>query len=224
MSARAGERTGIDARARASGVLVATLAVGALFGVASSAANHAPAWNALAKVIGVGWSWAALGILAAAVVRRGRTRTVMAVLVAAVVGYYVADLLAGTYDVIDFSSPLAETDPMDAPVVVSWSGAVADALYWTVFAIIVSWPLARIGAALHRPDARGLAARLVIPAGAAVEMLTLRLPGELAVQPDVVTVGTYVTVAAVGLASVLVLTARHVLRVRARPDAAAAPG
>jgi hypothetical protein len=68
--------------------------------------------------------------------------------------------------------------------------------------------------AMLRQDGLGLAARIVVPLGATVEMLVRRLPGQLAVRPSAVGVATYVAVASTGLTSVFVLCALHLRGVR----------
>jgi len=187
---------------------------GAAFGALASTVNRAPGLAVLSKILGVGWSWAALAILVGAVANRRRTLAVIAVLVAAVAGYYLSDLAAGTYNTIDLGDPRVVADPVNADEVVLWPGALQDFVFWAAFAVLVSWPLARIGAAARRDDAWGLAARLVVPLGAAAEMLTLKLPGELAVQPNWDTVAVYIAVAGGGIVSALVLVVRHFRRSR----------
>lgn len=144
--------------------------------------------------------------------RRRQTLTVLLVLVAAVAGYYVSDLILGVYNGIDFSDPVATSDPSNAPQITHWWGPAADFATWSLCALIVSWPLARIGVATRRDDRWGLAARLVVPLGAVTEMLALRLPAELAVQPSGVTVATYLTVAGLGIGASIALCFAQVRR------------
>lgn len=184
---------------------------GVAFGVVTSVVNVS-GLPVVPKVIGVGWCWAAIGVLAAAMTRRRQTLTVLLVLVAAVAGYYVSDLILGVYNGIDFSDPVATSDPSNAPQITHWWGAVADFATWSVCALIVSWPLARIGVATRRDDRWGLAARLVVPLGAVTEMLAFRLPAELAVQPSGVTVATYLTVAGLGIGASIALWLAQVRR------------
>jgi hypothetical protein len=151
------------------------------------------------QIIGVGWSWAVVGIASAAIAFKQPTLTVLVVLVAAVAGYYISDLRLGVYNVIDFSTSQATSDPTNAPQVTLWGGALTDFGTWSLCAAVVSWPLARIGVAIHRNDWWGLAARPTVPLGSAIEVLTFRLPSELAIQPRSVIVATYVTVASLSI-------------------------
>lgn len=159
----------------------------------------------LPQLLGDGWSWAAIGIAVAVIASVRRTLTVMVVLVAAVAGYYASDVALGVYNSIDFSDPRAMSDPATAPLVTLWVYALIDFVKWSVCAVLVSWPLARVGVATRRGDGWGLAARMAVPLGAAVEVLALRLPAELAVQPNVVTVATYGSVACIGIAAATAL-------------------
>jgi len=210
----------MSTRLRAAVVLCALVLAGLAFGALTSVINHSPGWEVASKIIGVGWSWAAVGILVGAVARRRRARAVLTVLLAAVAGYYLADLAVGSYNTIDFDDPRAAADPMNAAPVTDWSGAALDVVFWAVGAAVVSWPLARIGVATRRGDVWGLLARLAIPLGAAFEVLALRLPGELAVQPNPRTVFVYVAVAAAGLVVAVVITVLHVQDVPWRSAAA----
>lgn len=197
---------------RQARMLALIAATGGAYGAVASLANGAPESAILSKVTGLGWSWAALAIGAAAIATHARTRAALIVLLAAVVGYYVADLLRGVYTGPEFGDATVTIDPTDVPVTTSWDGLLADEVLWSTAAALVCRPLAAIGGALHRSDAAGLLARLTIPAGAAVEYLLLRLPGELAVQPNPVTVATYAIGGAAGVAVIGVMIARAVTR------------
>jgi len=203
---------------RIVGTSVALAVAGLIFGALVSAANHSPGLLVASKVVGVGWSWAALGIIVALATKRRPTAIVASVLVAAVAGYYISEVSIGVYTTINFDSPLTYIDPANAPQVVLWSGVLVDFTAWTAVAILVSHPLAIIGAATARLDAWGLVARMVIPIGASTEMLILKLPFELAVQPNLTTVRTYLSVAIVGLGAAAILYLLHLRYIRTHAD------
>lgn len=182
---------------------------GVVFGVVASVVNVSGI-PVVPKIIGVGWSWAAVGIASAAIASKQPTRTVFVVLGAAVAGYYMSDLTLGVYNDTDLSALQASSDPANAPQVTLWGNALTDFVVWLLCAAVVSWPLARIGVATHKDDWWGLAARVTVPLGAATEMLAFRLPSELAVQPSSVTVATYVIVAGLGIAVTALLCVLHI--------------
>jgi hypothetical protein len=204
----------VTTRSRPAITLPLFALAGATFGVLTSVVN-ASGIHVLPQLLGDGWSWAAIGIAAAALTPKRHALTVLIVLVAAVAGYYLSDLSLGRYNDIDFSSPTALTDPASAPMVTRWGDALTDFAVWSLGAAIVCWPLGRIGAALHRHDIWGLAARIAIPLGAVLEVLLFRLPAELRVQPSALTVATYLTVATAGVVVIAVLCVRHLRRVDA---------
>lgn len=183
---------------------------GVAYGAVASLANGAPPeWSALSKVTGLGWSWMALGMVAAVVAASARTRAALLVLVGGIAGYYAVDLLRGVYTDADLDGLPPSTDPAEAPQITSWDALGYDVALWTVAAALVCWPLARIGAKLRDDDVAGLFARLVIPVAAAAEYLLLRLPGELSAQPYSVTVATYVVGGTAGLCVAAMLIARE---------------
>ncbi|QDZ15729.1 hypothetical protein [Humibacter ginsenosidimutans] len=186
---------------------------GAVFGAVTSVVN-ASGIHMLPQFLGDGWSWAAIGIAAAALTPRRHTLTVLIVLVAAVAGYYVSDLSLGRYNDFDLSNPVAMADPMHAPMVTRWGDALTDLAMWSACAAVVCWPLARIGAALHRRDIWGLLARLVIPLGALLEVLGTRLPSELRVQPLPLTVAAYLIVVGAAICAIVVLCVQYFHRTR----------
>jgi hypothetical protein len=141
---------------------------GPTFGALVSLVNAAthPVAHVLSLVIGVGWSWAALGVVvgwwAATNGSRRRVAAVATVsLVGAVVAYYAVDLARGVY---------ATTDPsLGTPLAL----ALSDLRLWAVAALVTGPALGLVGATIRRPDRWGLACSLVVPAGAAAEMALL---------------------------------------------------
>jgi hypothetical protein len=194
--------------------------IGVAFGMCASFADHS-SFVMLSKVTGVGWSWGALGIATAALTRHRPVRAVLLVLVCAVAGYYLTVLAIGGYNDTDFTDPATLADPTLAPVTVNWTAPLDNIAFWSAGAAILCWPLAQIGTATHRPDGWGLAARIAIPVGAAIENLALRLPSELAIQPSPVTVATQTGVGALSLAAILVLVAHHIRHRNTRSETAA---
>ncbi|WP_431246337.1 hypothetical protein [Leifsonia xyli] len=170
---------------------------GAVFGILSSLVNTSPLWAIPSKILGMGWSWAALGIVAAALVPRAPIRSALMVLLCAVFSYYGSDLSLGLYASIEGTA---------------WDVLAGDAGIWAAASVLACVPLGMIGAALRRPDVLGVLARLAIPVGAAVEYFVLRLPGEVALQPNPVTVATYAIVATAGTVCAIAIVVRAAAR------------
>ncbi len=194
------------------------LAGGFAFGAAVSLVNSVRALGPLAEVIGVGWSWAALAVLAAAVVGRRPVLIGTASLFLAVVGYYLVDALRGVYTMLDETHPSYLTDPANAPTYLSWSGLLFDIALWASAALVIGPPLSLAGAQLRRTDGLGLACRLVVPLGAAVEMFALRLPSALAFPPtSTAGIATMTSVGVAGVTAAVVLVVLHARRRRSVP-------
>lgn len=107
----------------------------------------------LSQLANAGTVWAGLAVLAGWLLRRpvpAVAAGVVALLTACVVHYGVGRAV-GMFD----------------------SGVWADNLYWLVGAVIIGGPLGLIGGIARRSDPWGLAARLVVPAGAVLEPLLL---------------------------------------------------
>lgn len=178
-------------------------------GINAVSAAH-PALIALSQVLGVGWSWAGLGILVGALARRRPAVAAIVTLLLAVVGYYLVDLWNGVYTHHDRDHPGYDIDPTQAPVVTSWDGLIGDMIFWGAAAVLFGWVLGPVGAWARRAGWAGLLCRLVVPVGAAVEMFVLRLPFELQLQPRPVVVATMVAVGSTGLVVAGVLCLQHV--------------
>jgi hypothetical protein len=133
---------------------LATLLVGAGFGVVVVALNHADSGSLriLSLLTGGGAGWATFGILVAAWWRRRLVLSVVAAVVAlaaAVASYYLADAVAA-----------------DSPLVHD----LADLRWWIVAALVVGGPLGVVGWRARRDDTwRGLLAMIVAPLGFAAE-------------------------------------------------------
>ncbi|WP_431219844.1 hypothetical protein [Leifsonia xyli] len=188
-----------EAPSRAAPKIALTLLLlglgGLIYGILTSLANASPDWAIASKIIGIGWSWAALGIVASAVVPRMPIRGALVCLLCAVVAYYLADGARGLYTAADAGTGSSS---------IAWGVLAAEMAPWAVAAVVLGIPLALIGAALRRPDMLGLLSRLAIPVGAAVEYFVLRLPAELVDQNEVlittcVALGTTGTVCAIAI-------------------------
>ncbi|WP_167040509.1 hypothetical protein [Salinibacterium sp. ZJ454] len=190
---------------------------GFCFGALTALINGVSHWQVLlvivTQIIGVGWSWAGVGVLAGALAPRQRGTTATVTLLLAVIGYYLVDLWRGVYTFLDPNDPNYLTDPRQAGSIILWDALVSDVIFWGVAAILLGFALGRVGGATRRSDLRGLASRLVVPVGAAVEMLAVRLPAHLLVQPDPVVVST---MTASGLLGVLIAGALVVAHARTR--------
>lgn len=153
-----------------SRVLGAVIA-GALFGVLVSLVNAASSpytslgasltgtalatpLQVLSQMIGIGWAWAALGVVAGwwtrTLVRSGAAGALA--LLGAVVTYYVSDSVLLEQPVTDFAGEL---------------------VLWGVASMVVGAPLGLIGALTHHRGLLGLMAALVVPAGAALQLLVV---------------------------------------------------
>ncbi|MDN4609564.1 hypothetical protein [Arthrobacter burdickii] len=191
---------------------------GFCFGVLVAAVNAVsgahPALVALSQVLGVGWSWAGLGVVAGANAVRRPAVTASGTLLLAVVGYYLVDLWNGVYAHQDQDHPMYGIDPTQAPVITSWDGVVGDMTFWGAAAVVSGLVLGPVGVVAGHPTWRGLLCRLVVPVGAAVEMFMLRLPFELQLQPRPVVV---TTMAVVGLAGLITAGALCFHHLKARP-------
>ncbi|MFC7533208.1 DUF6518 family protein [Actinoplanes sp. GCM10030250] len=154
--------------------------LGTLLGVVDSVVNHVPAvlgevgtaraergaWSQTAEfaslILDAGWAWAAAAVLAGWLVSRharpvaGMVRGALAgglTLLCATTAYYGADLL------------------FDGG---SWWGWVTR--YWLIGSVLLGPPLGAVGALIRRPGAIGAVAALVVPAGAALQMVLLPPP------------------------------------------------
>ena len=131
---------------------------GLVFGAATSLSNGLDT-PFLAQFLGMGWSWAAVGVAAGWVAPTRRVAWVGATctLLVAVFAYYATDLARGVYDTID------PADPSSFRVTTSWTGALSDLSYRWVAALLVGPPLGLVGHAIHRRDRLGFLAEVVVP-------------------------------------------------------------
>ena len=157
-------------------------AAGVLLGVVDSVVNHVPVvlgevgtaraerggWSQAAEfaslILDAGWGWAATAVLAGWLVSRharpasGMARGALAgglALVCATTAYYGVDLL------------------FDGD---TWWGWVTR--YWLVASVLFGPPLGVVGALIRRSGAAGTVAALVVPAGAALQMVFLPPPAD----------------------------------------------
>lgn len=166
------------------GRLLAVAAAGPAFGAVDAATNAAASpytdvgaalvgtpWQSVAAFTGLivngGWAWAALAVAGGWLAGssggwRGAAAsaaTGFAAVLGATVAYFVVD-------------SALKGDPL--------AGHLTEAAFWAVAALVLCVPLGVVGRLARRPDAVGLLARLVVPAGAALQMVLVP-PGYAAV-------------------------------------------
>lgn len=137
-------------------------------------------------LLNAGWAWAGLSVLAGALVARP--------VLGAVTGWLAAGCALFAFDATD-------AVVRGAPLV---SALRADLSWWAV-SLVFCPLLGLVGSQLRRPDRLGLPARLVVPAGAALEMV-LRPPGG-GLHPEAL--GVQVSVWAVAAGTAVVLLTRY---------------
>jgi hypothetical protein len=186
--------------------------LGLLFGVIVSLLNGAswPLLTSLSLVTGVGWSWAAAGVVMGALTTSARRAVAASVafLVMAVGAYYVADLANGVYQTFDRTDPMYMTDPTHERIITDWSGLFSDLVFWSLSAVLLGPLLGLIGWGSRRRDLAGLLYRLVVPVGALAEMM-MRLDAEFRFQPNPITVVTLTLVGVVAVITAGIFIARH---------------
>lgn len=188
-----------------SSLIVAAPAVGVLLGVVDSVVNHVPVllgeagaaqadrggWSQASEfaalILDAGWAWAATAVLVGWLVSRdarpGRAvaRGALAgslALVFATAAYYGTDLL------------------FDGG---AWWGM--ETRYWLVGSVVLGPPLGAAGALIRRTGPVGTAAALLVPAGAALQMVLLPPPAASSMDGPVrLTVWVAAAVAAVMVA------------------------
>lgn len=189
--------------------LVAAIVGGFVFGIVVSALNGAgiPALVPASLILGVGWSWAGAAILLGRLTAGWQRSAIagMTVLVLAVCGYYVADMLRGVYRSIDLS------DPTGATFFTDWGAFANHVLFWSIASCIVGPLFGLIGSGSRRGDALGLVFKLVLPAVAAAEMVD-RLRNDLPPVTDPVRVATWNAVLVSALAIAALLVAWHLVK------------
>lgn len=185
---------------------------GAGFGALTSEINALSTTSSyfvpLSQVLGVGWSWAAVGLLAGSRVIRRPVVAAILTLLSAVLGYYLIDLWNGVYTRVVPPAP-SPADPVHLSFGTAWVDLATDAVFWGASAVVLGSLLGPMGSAVHRGDKWGLFCRPAVPVGAAVEMLVLRLPAELRIQPRPLVVVTMTTIALSGIATAVALSARY---------------
>ncbi|QFG24136.1 DUF6518 family protein [Actinomadura sp. WMMB 499] len=119
-----------------------------------------PVLQVVSRLLGVGWAWAALAVAVGCLARRPVHGALAgaAALLAATAAYYVLD-------------PVLRQEPFGMH-----AGAL---LFWGIAAAVAGPPLGALGSRIGRPGPVGLLAGLVVPAGAALEMLVFRGPHPL---------------------------------------------
>lgn len=187
-------------------VLVTSVALGLATAAADTVASgldQSAAGRALAMVANAGCVWAGLAVLAGflvsgttqrgSVLRPGAAGLVA--LLVAVLGYYAFGAVAGDRQEVALTA---------------LSGAVR---LWALASVVLGPVLGAVGAATRRAGALGVVARLVVPVGAAVEMLGLRRlgPDSFRVDPTLACAQSALVVAALvgGLLAVLARPAQQ---------------
>jgi len=172
-----------DPKMRVLPTILTSMAIGAAFGVTTSLVNNVPdilgevgqshsedsaaTWTAIfvSLILDSGWAWAAvafaLGWITASRVGPARVAVVAAQagavgLIVATVAYYTADLAFG--------------------IEVYWPTVG----YWLLRAVVFGLPLGVAGALARRPGVVGLLAGLILPLGAAMNMVVFPLRSGLA--------------------------------------------
>lgn len=181
--------------------LLAPLALATGFGVVNAVLVHLhahPVAEFGSHVLNAGWAWAGLAVAAGALLGSPRLGAVAGGLAAgtALAAYYVTD--AALRDVSLATS------------------AAGDAI-WGAATVLVCPLLGFVGTRLRRPGTPGLLAGLVVPVGAAVEMLLLP-PGP----PSPAVTWTRWVVGVLAVAGVVLAARTHVVHGEVRPPAAPA--
>lgn len=134
------------------GKLIASIVVGAAFGASTSMSNQFE--TPLTFVLNAGWAWLAVMVLAGWIACTVPVAAVAGVLAAtsAVLAYYIADSLFSV-------GPLAESLP--------------EVGYWVLAVLIMGPGFGLVGAFLKARGLPAIAAGLVVPLGATVEMIWL---------------------------------------------------
>jgi hypothetical protein len=100
-------------------------------------------------------------------------------------------------------------DPAHASTITEWAALGGDLTHWGVAAVLLGPVLGLVGAGTHRSDALGLACRLAVPTGAAVEMLAIHLPHAIRLEPRPVVLATTITVSLIAMLTAVAIVARH---------------
>lgn len=134
------------------GKVTVAVVIGAFFGMLSSASNQVE--TPLAFILNAGWAWAGAMVLAGWIATTPPLGAATGVLagMAAVLAYYGADSVLRGEPFTDYRSEIT---------------------YWAIAIVVMGPGLGAIGAALRGRGLTALLAGLVIPIGAAVEMIWL---------------------------------------------------
>lgn len=143
---------------------------GTAFGIVVSAVNHGigPTSEYVSKVIGSGWIWLAAGLGACLLGCSWKQSWVCGVVFywPAVVGYYIADTVAGVYTSPPFTDPTA-AEQLDLPAL------IADTVGYVAVAAAVSALLALVVLVSRRGSIVGLLGAVAVPSYIAYAALTL---------------------------------------------------
>ncbi|MCC5580932.1 hypothetical protein IMZ11_35495 [Microtetraspora sp. AC03309] len=161
-------------------ILVSALAVGAGFGAATSLVNalsHSYAdlesrayttsgWS-IAEIMSVlldsGWAWAGLAVAVGWLVTRGREGRPAALAR--------GGAAAGALALLAATAAYSIVDSIRSGGQIPWYES--ESLLWWVASVVFGAPLGAVGACVKRSGAIGLLARLIVPVGAAVQMVVL---------------------------------------------------
>lgn len=179
---------------------VSAVVAGAVFGAATSVANHVhgPVAAHLSQLLDAAWTWAAIGLVACFCARRWHRSALLGAgtLVAAVVAYDVTDLYYGVY------TGLTSMDA-HAPVGVDWSNFASDVVTYVVLALATAAGLATVVRLIRGGGLPGLAAQLVVPAYAAWS--SYQRVQEAYLTPDAASTVVSVNYVVTGVAVIIIL-------------------
>ncbi|MFF0307471.1 hypothetical protein ACFYSC_08580 [Streptosporangium sp. NPDC004379] len=201
-------------------ILAGALAAGAGFGAATSLtnvlSNHyadlesraattggVSALEIVSVLVDSGWAWAGFAVLIGWLVAcagEDRPGTAVRAAAAAALALLAATAAYSFVDTVRGGGPLS-----------SWYES--EPLFWWVTSILFGAPLGAVGACARRPDVAGLLARLVVPVGAAVQMVVLP-PGR---NERIEAMGQAIVLAAAAVAAGLVVV-RFLAAWRRRPS------
>jgi hypothetical protein len=185
----------VEPGAAVAAKVLSLLLVGLAFGVLTSAVNHGfgPYPEHTSEILGDEWTWLTAGFLAAWVGHAWMQSVVRAcaVLVPAVLVYYISDLMQGTYTNAAMRPGGGST--IDLP------GLFVDVVFYTLLAVVTATVLGLLVSTIRRGGLMGILAALALPVYIARTVLGAATPLH--------EVSGYVGIAAAGLMAVIALVA-----------------
>lgn len=197
-----------------------TLAAGAALGGGAAVANGVPlllgevgepradrsGWSQAAEFVSLvldsGWAWAATAVVVGWLVSDSR-RPGAAVRIGAVAGCAALVVATAVY--------------YGGELLFNGGAGWGEVRYWWIRSLVLGLPLGAVGATIRRPGPAGMVAALVVPVGAALNMVLLPPPADSPVaEPVLLTVWG-------GAAAATVIAVRVLRARRGRTDSAAYP-